>query len=190
MDSEVNVGEVEEPAVFEGAMTIVRSNIHGGITSVQCGDKAAQCIIQDSWLHGQLMPANVDWHLGGFHSIGGTNYSLTHNTVVCDTPVNNVGGGCSGDIVFIPYDKNISHALVQHNLMGANQDGSYCTYGGDKDSAGYFATYMVYKDNVFQRGNNRLCGAYGPVTGFNTSNIGNQWSNNTWADGGDVPADN
>jgi hypothetical protein len=180
-DSEVAAPQVEEPAVFEGAMTIVRSNIHGGITSVQCGDKAAQCIIQDSWLHGQLMPANVDWHLGGFHSIGGTNYTMTHNTVVCDTPVNNVGGGCSGDIVFIPYDKNISHALVQHNLLGANQYGSYCTYAGDKP--GYTGTYMVYKDNVFQRGTNNLCGAYGPVDGFGASNIGNQWVNNTWADG-------
>jgi hypothetical protein len=187
-DSEVNAPLVEEPAVFEGAMTIVRANIHGGITSVQCGDKSAQCIIQDSWLHGQLMPANVDWHLGGFHSIGGTNYSMVHNSVVCDTPVNNVGGGCSGDIVFIPYDKNISHALVQHNLLGANLYGSYCTYGGDKPS--YAATYMVYKDNVFQRGSNNLCGAYGPVTGFNVSNIGNQWSNNTWANGGEVPPEN
>jgi hypothetical protein len=186
-DSEVNVGQVEEPAVFEGAMTLLRDNIHGGITSVQCGDKAAQCIIQDSWLHGQLMPQGVDWHLGGFHSIGGTNYTITHNTVICDTPVNNVGGGCSGDVVFIPYDKAISHALVQHNLMGANTSLSYCVYGGDKES--YKATYMVFKDNIFQRGTNRLCGDYGPVAGADASNVGNQWTNNTWEDGGTINAE-
>lgn len=183
-DSEVNVGQIQEPAVFEGAMTIQRANIHGGITSVQCGDKSAQCVIQDSWLHGQLMPQNVDWHLGGFHSIGGSNYTITHNTVVCDTPVNNVGGGCSGDIVFIPYDVAISHALVQHNLLGANTSLSYCLYGGDKP--GFTATYMVFKDNVFQRGTNNLCGAYGPVAGTSGSNTGNVWTNNTWSNGGSV----
>jgi dihydroxyacetone kinase DhaKLM complex PTS-EIIA-like component DhaM len=187
-DSEVNVSQIiQEPAVFEGAMTLTRDNIHGGITSVQCGDKAAQCIIQDSWLHGQLMPQNVDWHLGGFHSIGGTNYNLTHNTVVCDTPVNNVGGGCSGDIVFIPNGIPISHGLVQHNLMGASTSLSYCLYGGDKQ--GMNATYMTFKDNIFQRGTNNKCGDYGPVAGTSASNTGNVWTNNTWSNGGAVAAE-
>jgi hypothetical protein len=186
-DSEVNAPQVQEPAVFEGAITAIRDNIHGGITSIQCGDKAAQCIIQDSWLHGQLMPQGVDWHLGGFHSIGGTNYTITHNSVICDTPVNNVGGGCSGDIVFIPYDKNISHALVQHNLMGASTSLSYCLYGGDKP--GYAATYMVFKDNVFNRGSNGKCGDFGPVAGTNATNTGNVWTNNTWDNGGIIDAE-
>ncbi|HSX42928.1 MAG TPA: DUF4082 domain-containing protein [Candidatus Saccharimonadales bacterium] len=186
-DSEVNAPQVQEPAVFEGAITAIRDNIHGGITSIQCGDKAAQCIIQDSWLHGQLMPQGVDWHLGGFHSIGGTNYTITHNSVICDTPVNNVGGGCSGDLVFIPYDKNISHALVQHNLMGASTSLSYCLYGGDKP--GYTATYMVFKDNVFNRGSNGKCGDFGPVAGTSATNTGNVWTNNTWDNGGTIAAE-
>lgn len=182
-DSEVAAPLVQEPAVFEGALTAIRDNIHGGITSIQCGDKSAQCIIQDSWLHGQLMPQGVDWHLGGFHSIGGTSYTIKHNSVICDTPVNDVGGGCSGDLVFIPYDVAISHALVEHNLMGASTSLSYCLYGGDKSPMS--ATYMVFKDNVFNRGSNGKCGAYGPVAGYG-SNTGNQWINNTWDNGGAV----
>ena len=179
-DSEVNAPLIQEPAVFEGAITVIRSNIHGGITSIQCGDKAAQCIIQDSWLHGQLMPQGVDWHLGGFHSIGGTNYTLTHNYVICDTPVNDVGGGCSGDIVFIPYDKSISHANVFNNFNGASTSLAYCMYTGDK--AGYPSSYMVFKDNVFARGTNGRCGDYGPVDQF-VAGTGNQWVGNIWDDG-------
>lgn len=182
-DSEVAAPLVQEPAVFEGALTAIRDNIHGGITSIQCGDKSAQCVIKDSWLHGQLMPQGVDWHLGGFHSIGGTGYTITHNSVICDTPVNNVGGGCSGDIVFIPYDVTISNALVQHNLMGASTSLSYCLYGGDKESMK--GTNLVFKDNVFTRGTNGKCGDYGPVAGYGP-NSGNQWINNTWDNGGQV----
>lgn len=182
-DSEVAAPLVQEPAVFEGAVNIVRANIHGGITSVQCGDKSAQCIIEDSWLHGQLMPQGVDWHLGGFHSIGGTEYTIKHNSVICDTPVNNVGGGCSGDIVFIPYDKTISKALVEHNLMGASTSLSYCLYGGDKEAMK--ATDMTFKNNIFARGTNGKCGDYGPVAGYGP-NAGNQWINNTWDNGGQV----
>jgi len=179
-DSEVNAPLVQEPAVFEGAIQAYRNNIHGGITSVQCGDKAAQCILQDNWMHGQLMPQGVDWHLGGFHSIGGTNYKLTHNYVICDTPVNDVGGGCSGDIVFIPYDKSISHADVLNNFNGASTSLSFCMYTGDK--SGYPSSYMVFKDNVFARGTNSRCGDYGPVDQY-IAGPGNVWSGNVWDDG-------
>ncbi len=188
-DSEVAAPLVQEPALFEGALTAIRDNIHGGVTSIQCGDKSAQCIIQDSWLHGQLMPQGVDWHLGGFHSIGGTGYTITHNSVICDTPVNNVGGGCSGDVVFIPNPPDvdstvISNALVQHNLMGASTSLSYCLYGGDR-LPGKKGVNLVFKDNVFNRGSNGKCGDYGPVAGYGP-NTGNQWINNTWDNGGQV----
>lgn len=196
-DSEVAAPLTQEPAVFEGAMTILRANIYGGITSVQCGDKSAQCNIKDSWLHGQLMPQHVDWHLGGFHSIGGGGihapgdygYKLIHNSVICDTPVNDVGGGCSGDIVFIPNPPEvdstiIQDGLIQHNLMGASTSLSYCLYGGDR-LPGKKGINLIFKDNVFNRGTNGKCGDFGPVAGYGP-NTGNQWINNTWDDGGQV----
>ena len=193
IDSEVNAPMLELPAVYEGTMTLLRANIHGGITSVQCEDKALKCDFQESYLHGQLIQQRSLWHLGAFHSIGGSNYTITHNSVFCDQTytyeANNDSGGCSGDIVFIPYDVNISHAIVNKNLLGANQSIAYCLYGGDKGS--FAATYMSFTDNVFQRTTTNIngqpdCGDYGAVDGFGLNNTGNVWLRNVWATGGNV----
>jgi hypothetical protein len=185
-DSEVNTGLVELPAVYEGAIDLERDDVHGGITAVQCGDKAAQCVIHDSYLHGQLIQVNSNWHLGGFHSIGGTNYDLTHNYVTCDQPATyGTDGGCSGDIVFVPTPPLlISHALITKNLLGANLAGAYCLYGGDRPPD-YLATYMTITNNIFARGSNGKCNAFGPVAGTNTGST-NVWSGNVWEDGGTI----
>jgi hypothetical protein len=185
-DSEVSIGQIQEPVVFEGAMDLERTNIHGGITAVQCGDKAAQCVIHDSYLHGQLIQPNSNWHLGGFHSIGGTNYDLTHNYVACDqTATYGTDGGCSGDIVFVPTPPAlISHALITKNFMAANPSLAYCLYGGDRPPD-YLATYMTITNNVFARGANTQCGAFGPVAATNTGST-NVWSGNVWENGGTV----
>jgi hypothetical protein len=45
---------------------------------------------------------------------------------------------------------------------------------------------VVITSNVFQRGSNRNCGNFGPVSSFDTGQPGNQWSNNIWSDGGTV----
>jgi hypothetical protein len=187
-DSEVNTGLVELPAVYEGAIDLERDDIHGGVTAVQCGDKAAQCVIHDSYLHGQLIQANSNWHLGGFHSIGGSNYDLTHNYVTCDQTATDNNGGCSGDIVFIPTPPDlISHALITKNFLGANIAGAYCLYGGDRPPD-YLATFMTITYNVFARGTNGKCDEYGPVTATNTGST-NVWSGNVWEDGTTVPSD-
>jgi len=179
-DSEVSYSGTDGPVIFEGAMTLIRDDIHGGVTGVQCGDKAAQCVIQDSWLHGMINTPNIDTHLGGFHSIGGSNYTLTHNTVYCDAPVNNVGGGCSGDIVFIPYNVAVTNGTVANNLLGASTSLSYCLYAGDDPT--YNFSNMTFKNNVFQRGSNGKCGDYGPVAGYNA--LGTvSWAGNIWTDG-------
>ncbi|HET9933239.1 MAG TPA: hypothetical protein VFQ35_21190 [Polyangiaceae bacterium] len=190
-DSEVDGGPVQRAAVSDGNMTIIRANIYGGETAVHCGEKALTCRIQDSWLHGQYMPDDVDWHLGGFQSNGGTNIQLIHNTVICDHPANRVGGGCTGDINLIPDWATISFVTVDRNFLGANTDASYCTYGGEKSTSDYpHADHIVYTNNVFARGTNKKCGAFGPVTSFNSQGTGNVWTNNTWEDGGAIQPEN
>lgn len=185
-DSEVSIGLVELPVIYEGAIDLERVNVHGGVTAVQCGDKAAQCVIHDSYLHGQEIQVNSNWHLGGFHSIGGTNYDLTHNYVTCDQPATyGSDGGCSGDIVFVPTPPDtISHALINKNFLGANPAGAYCLYGGDRPPDLY-ATYMTITNNIFARGTTGNCDAYGPVAGTNTGST-NVWSGNVWEDGGTI----
>lgn len=187
MDSEVDGGMQQRAVVSSGNMTVLRANLHGGITAAQCEEKSVSCTIRDSWLHGQYLPDTANWHLGGFLSDGGTQMTLEHNTVVCDHAVNSVDEGCTGDINFIPNFAPISGASVEHNLLGANADGSYCTYGGEKSSSPTpHSDHIVYQDNVFQRGVNGMCGSYGPVTNFDVGQPGNEWTNNRWDDGSAV----
>jgi len=188
-DSEVDGGAQQLSAVGWGNLTVIRSNIHGGQTSVQCEENSVSCLVQDSYLHGQYLPNDQPWHLGGFLSDGGRNITLRHNFIVCDQPVNSVGEGCTGDVNLIPNFAPINGALIERNLFGANVGSSYCTYGGEKSTSPTPNSFnVVYKDNVFQRGSNTKCGAFGPVTDFRVTNTGNQWACNTWDGGGVVSA--
>lgn len=186
-DSEINAGNVLQSALSNAQITALRINVHGAINGMECDPPITHCSIRDSYIHGPTFVNDIDTHLGGFLSDGGTNITIQHNTIMCDTPVNNVGGGCTGDLNLIPNFAAIDGALIEHNLLGAAQEGSYCTYGGEKSSSPTPHSYnVVYRDNIFQRGANNKCAAYGPVTGFEISNTGNQWVNNKWDDGGTV----
>jgi len=190
-DSEVDAGAVQLSAVSDGNMTVLRCNLYGGENEVHCSENALTCTVQDSWLHGQYLPDDQPWHLGGFQSNGGTNIVVRHNTIVCDHAANSLGEGCTGDLNLIPDFAPVSGATIDSNFFGANLGSAYCTYGGEKSTSQYpHADHVVYTNNVFQRGSNSLCAAYGPVTGFDINGVGNQWINNTWEDGTVVPPEN
>jgi hypothetical protein len=190
-DTEVDSGTQHVPTICCGMYTLTRVNAHGGQNGAQCENGNQYCTIVDSWLHGQYLPDNEPWHLGGFLSDGSTNITLRHNTVVCDHPVNSLQEGCTGDINLIPNFAPIQGAQITRNLMGANVGSAFCTYGGEKSTSQFpHSDHVVYQDNIFQRGTNRKCADYGPVTGFATGNPGNQWVNNRWDDGATVPPAN
>lgn len=194
-DSEVDAGVVQGAAIGSTNMTILRVNVHGGATSVYC---YSNCTIRDSWLHGQRLPAGVDWHLGAFlandngNDPGGrTNAMLVHNSIICDATPNSSDGGCSGNINLYGDFGVITYVTLDNNLFGASVGASYCVYGGQSTSKPYpNADHVVVVNNVFQRGTNGKCGAYGPVTAFDPSRPGNRWTNNVWDNGGTVPPAN
>ena len=189
-DSTVSVGQRQQAAVSYGNMTVLRSDISGGVTSVQCGEHAISCTVQDSYLHGQLIPPNANWHLGGFLSNGGHNIRLRHNTIICDAPANNIGEGCSGDLNLFGDFAQIADVVADSNFLGASVGMAMCLNGGDSSSKAYpHASGVVVTNNVFARGTNGKCGDYGPVAGFNVNGPGNVWSNNTWDKGGAVAPD-
>lgn len=180
-DSEVDAGAAQQPAVWHTNMTIVRSNIHGGQTSVSCWQN---CTVEDSWLHGQQITPGISQHLGAFLSNGGAGVVLTHNTIVCDSPGDGQDGGCSGDINLFGDFEPISDVTVINNFLGANTAISYCIYGGEASSKPFpHADHVRFHDNVVERGDNGKCGGYGPVTSFDIEGEGNEWVNNTWDDG-------
>ena len=82
------------------------------------------------------------------------------------------------------------NCLVENNLLKANSTGiAFCAYGGYQPTKPYpNSTNIRYLNNVFERGANGKCGAYGPVTSFASNAAGNVWSGNRWPDGTTVPA--
>jgi hypothetical protein len=193
-DSEVDGGRTDVPAISNGNVTVVRADIRGGHNGLECQEHSSWCVIRDSWIHDQWQPPSGDVHLGGLLFMGsqvpcvgtdGACVEILGNTIVCDAPVNVDGGGCTGAINLLPQWGPLRGAVVVGNHLGANPGAAYCTYAG----AGmeYPATGVVYRDNVFERGSNRTCAAYGPVTNFDASAPGNVWEDNRYDDGTVVP---
>jgi hypothetical protein len=196
-DSEVDATEVQLAAICCGNLTVTRVNVHGGITAVQCeasgptsgGDLTPDCIVRDSYLHGQGIPVDAQWHLGGFLTEGGDNHVvLDHNYVICNAAVYPPDGGCTGDINLLAHFGIIHDVTINNNKLGATPNLAYCTFGGS-GLAGYGPEThdVVYTNNVFERGTTGICGQYGPVTDFDQSRPGNVWTNNKYDDGTVIP---
>jgi hypothetical protein len=172
--------------------TILRTEITESNRAAYC---ESNCLVQDSYFHGtNLWPDKSNFaHASSMREEqGGT---IRHNSLWCSYTGPFVNGeiGCSADLTGYPDFVPINHNTVDRNLFVASPGSGFCAYGGDTAGKPYSnaatnATYQVFTNNVFQRGNNGLCGDYGPVTDFNTARTGNVWSGNVWDDGSVVPA--
>ncbi len=187
-DSEIRGGNQETfPSVSYNDITLQRVEVTGGQHSVQC---SARCVVEDSWLHDQFIPAGSSGHVNAFISNGGSGFTLRHNTLYCSVQPTSADGGCTADMSLFGDFAPISDVTIVGNLFRANTTGaSYCLHAGYNPSKPYGSnpTGVVVKNNVFERGSNNKCGIYGPVTSFYSSGSGNTWSGNTWNDGGTVP---
>jgi len=187
-DSDIDGGQAYEHTVGFENLTVLRSDIVGGQTSVNCYH---DCLIQDSFLHGQYVPEGDDWHLNAFLSNGGNNIKLIGNTLQCDHVTNAAGGGCTANAsIFGDFGPNANYTITG-NLFVASPQMSYCLYGGydAKKEFGTQVSNIVVTGNVFQRGSNGKCASYGAVTSFDAGASGNVWRDNVWDDGKAVPAD-
>jgi hypothetical protein len=189
-DSEVSnpggVGSAGRTMVGEANFTVLRSEISGGNRGIYC---RKNCTVQDSYVHGIQVVDNL--HASAIRVSQGA--KLIHNTVLCDAPDINSDGGCSADLTGYPDFEPVKNNTMQGNLFKATT-GGFCAYGGTSTGKPYSnasdnATYIVFKDNVFERGTNRsdhgtfICGYYGSITDFNGSRTGNVWTNNKYDDG-------
>lgn len=184
-DSNIDGGNQEMfPAVGQENIALLRVNVVGGQHSVQC---YANCSVTDSYLHGQTQPASGG-HVNAFISNGGSNFTLTHNTLACTVTPTGTGGGCTADASLFGDFGPIQNATFENNLFKANSSGAgYCTQAGYNPGKNYpNSTFVVYRNNVFERGSNNNCGIWGPVTAFNSSAAGNVWTGNAWDGGGAI----
>jgi len=168
--------------------TVLRTEIIGTNRGAYC---ESNCLIEDSWIHGTNLEPVASNLAHASASRAEQNTTMRHNTLSCDFtgPYPNNELGCSADITGYPDFAPIHHNTFEGNLLIANNQGiGYCAYGGGTAGKPYSsdpanATFIVFRNNVFQRGPNNKCGAYGPVTDFKSGRTGNVWENNRWSDG-------
>lgn len=173
--------------------TVLRTEIINTNRAAYC---EKSCTIQDSYFHGtNLWPDKTN--LAHASSVRNEQYlTLKHNSLGCDYtgPFTNSEIGCSADMSGYPDFAPITHDTIDSNLFLANNVGAgFCAYGGGTGSKPYSgdasnATYIVFTNNIFQRGANGKCGAYGPVTDFISGRTGNVWNNNKYDNGATVNA--
>jgi len=174
--------------------TILRTEVINSNRAAYC-EAPGPCLVQDNYFHGtNLWPDKTNLaHASSMREE--QNATIRHNTLWCSYtgPFPNGEIGCSADLTGYPDFVPIKHNTVDRNLFVASPGSGFCAYGGDtggkpSSSDPTNATYQVFTNNVFQRGANGKCAAYGPVTDFNTGRTGNVWLGNVWDNGGLVPA--
>lgn len=173
--------------------TVLRTELYNSNRAAYC---EGNCTIQDSYFHGtNLWPDETN--LAHASSVRNEQYlTLTHNSIGCDYtgPFPNGELGCSADMSGYPDFAPIMHATITSNLFLSNNIGAgFCVYGGGTSGKPFSgnannATYIVFQNNVFQRGANGKCGTYGTVTDFISGRTGNVWSGNVYDNGATVPS--
>lgn len=165
-----------------------RVEISGGNRGALCDNN---CTLRDSWIHGTYVE-NVD-HASGARVSQNANY--IHNTLACDATPTPQDGGCSADLTMYPDYAPVKNILIQNNLLVANTGNAFCAYGGYIPSKPFGgdptnATNIRFIGNVFQRGSNGQCAAYGPIDSWGKGRTGNVWSGNIWDNGTALPEPN
>ena len=190
-DSDVNDGVT---AIGKSNFIATRVNAHGGIRGVWC---EYNCIVQDSYIHGQAKPVGGAAHESAVRmgsGAAGQGQIIRENTLLCDAPNVPPDGGCSADLTGYGDFGPIQNNTIVGNLFMTSTGGT-CSYGGSSGPRAAHpyvdqANHIVFRDNVFQRGHgDRGAGAVGHCgnwfgnADFDLGAPGNRWLNNKWDDG-------
>jgi len=167
--------------------TILRTEIINSNRAAYC---ESSCLIRDSYFHGTNLWPDAS-NLAHASSVREEqNLTLRHNSLHCSYTGPFVNGeiGCSADLTGYADFAPIKNNTVDGNLFVASPGSAFCIYGGSTTGKPYSSdptngTNQKFTGNVFQRGSNRKCSAYGPVTNFDRNATGNVWSGNVWDDG-------
>lgn len=170
--------------------TVVRTEIINTNRAAYC---QSSCLIQDSYFHGTNLWPDAS-NLAHASSVREEqNLTLRHNSLHCSYtgPFVNNEIGCSADLTGYPDFAPIKNNTVDGNLFVANTGNAFCAYGGATAGKPFSgdptnATNQKFTNNVFQRGTNNKCSAYGPVSNFDKTRPGNVWSGNVWDNGATV----
>lgn len=188
-DSEIEAQGYDGSGITGSNYKLLRVNIHGGKRPGLCW---YNCLVEYSYIHGQLNDITGQNHQSGFRMEQYT--TLRYNTIVCDSFEYPPEGGCSASISGYPDFQPINNNLVEHNFFPITNSAEFCVYGGNTGGKPYSgdatnATYIRFVDNIFERTATRPCGNSGPVTDFDPNRTGNLWSGNVYfPDGATIPS--
>ncbi|WP_405218125.1 hypothetical protein [Agrococcus sp. Ld7] len=184
-DSEVRMPQSAGTGVGDVNFTLTRVEVTGGSRSVNC---AADCTVQDSYLHGQYTDYRGIDHESAIRM--GANSTIRHNTITCDAAPVPPDAGCSAALTGYGDFGVVQNNSIDDNLIDGGPDGSmgYCAYGGSTPGKPYSegVNNIRFTNNIFMRGPNGNCGIWGPITSFDSAAPGNVWTNNIWDDGAPV----
>ena len=191
-DSEViapQAAALEQTGIGEANFTALRVEVTGGNRSIYC---RKNCTVTDSWVHGQNIADSPRVHASGIRQSQGA--TIVHNRIHCSADDTSSGGGCSANLTGYGDFEPVQDNRIEKNLFVATPAGA-CAYGGSSGDDGskpygHLASNIVFIDNIFQRGSVNNCGFYFPITDFDDSRPGNQWTNNKWEDGAVLPPAN
>lgn len=184
-DSEVRSAAATGTGIGDADFVATRVKVTGGNRGIAC---YRDCTVQDSYVLGGYTDTRGLDHMSGIRV--NTNSTLLRNTIGCSAP--DIGdAGCSAAITGYPDFDPVSGNRIEGNLILADS-GGYCTYGGSTAGKPYSGQThdIVFRDNVWQRGDHGRGCWYGPVTSFDVAAPGNVWQNNLWVDGAPVPPAN
>lgn len=144
--------------------TMRHSHVRGHRSGVHVGTGGT---VEYSYVHSQVLTP-------GSHNVA----MATHGATGVVIRGNNLVGSTSSALSLYPDFGPLQDILIEENLFSG---GSYCTYGGSgpKPYAGQTEA-IRYLNNAFAQSPFERCGHYGPVTVFDASRPGNQWSGNVW----------
>jgi hypothetical protein len=188
-DSEVKMPQSTGTGIGDVNFVVTRVEVTGGSRSINC---AANCTVQDSFLHGQYTDQRGIDHESAVRM--GANSIIRNNYITCDATPVPPDAGCSAALTGYGDFAIVQKNTIDNNLIDGGPYGSmgYCAYGGSTTGKPFSAgvNNIRFTNNIFRRGPNGKCGIWGPITSFDSNAPGNVWSNNLWDDGKTVPPAN
>jgi hypothetical protein len=180
-DCHVDAGPWPNAAIGFRNLTIVRCDVEGGITAVNGSDNV---LVQDSYLHGQVISATGSDHAGGFLCSGGSHVTLLDSTIWCSVRNNGHGGGPSCNLNLFGDLAPLRDIRIQGCYFPPTAGGFSVSLGhnpgkpyGDHPAGIAFINNVLARDLQTGRG-----GAYGTVTSFLAGEPSNIYAGNVWAD--------
>lgn len=174
-----------DTALGPGGLTARRLHIHRWPRAFWFGWGNVR--IEECYIHDETADGG-DAHLENIYVAGGANQIYLRNKLITNEVHINGDTKLMTSASLAIYNEPsyttpdfpaLDNIVVQDNYI--ESDGYYAMYcGGLSEKTGAHAKNMKVTGNIFGRGLHRMCGIAAPAVGFDATQPGNEWADNTW----------